>query len=233
MRPERIRVIGYTRVSTEEQATEGLSLDDQVDKIRRYCDLYNLELAEVVSDPGHSGKSLDRPGIRRVLDELRRRKSPIGGLVLAKLDRLTRSVGDWSDLVKEFFRDEKKRLCSVNEQVDTKTANGRMFINLIILVAEWEREVIGERTRDALLAKIKNGERVGKVRFGHDLAEDGKSLVENTREQRAIALMKEWRGAGRTYRDIVRLLEELGIETKEGGKLWLPATVRRILTRPA
>jgi site-specific DNA recombinase len=240
MGDSRPRVIGYTRVSTEEQASGGLGLEAQEAKIRAYCDLYELDLLRIHSDPGVSGKSLERPGVSVVLAELRRRKDGPDGLVLAKLDRLTRSLGDWSQLIDEFFRDERKRLFSVGEAIDTRTATGRMVLNLIMTIAEWEREIIGERTRDALQAKIRRGERCGKVRFGYDLDphqldEDGRPyrLVPNDREQEAIRLMGEWRSQGRTYRDMCRLLEGLGIGTKEGGKVWLPMTIRRIINRPS
>lgn len=228
---ERLRVVGYARVSTEEQAAGGLGLDAQDGKIRGYCDLYELHLVAIHSDPGYSGKSLDRPAMREVLEILRRRKDPVDGLVLAKLDRLTRSVGDWSSLIKEFFRDEKKRLFSVGESIDTRTASGRMMIGMIMLIAEWEREVIGERTRDALQAKIRRGERCGSVRFGFDLAADSKRLVPNPGEQETIERLRSWRAEGRTLREMAAMLAELGIETKEGSRLWLPTTIKRILAR--
>jgi len=231
-----MRVIGYVRVSTEEQASGGFSLELQEKKIRDYCALYELELDRIVSDPGFSAKTLDRPGITDILNTLRGRKSRVDGLVISKLDRLTRSIGDWSNLIKEFFRDEKKRLFSVGDQIDTRTANGRMVLNLIMTIAEWEREVIGERTRDALQQKIRRGERCGKVRFGYDLGPDGVGLVPNEREQETIAMMRAWDQLRRkhklpTYRDMVAFLEELGIDTKDGG-IWRPATIRQILIRP-
>jgi DNA invertase Pin-like site-specific DNA recombinase len=99
-------------------------------------------------------------------------------------------------------------------------------------VAQWERQVIGERTRDALQAKIAKGERVGKVRFGYNLADDGKTLIENREEQKAIQLMRKWRVKGKTYRELVKIVEDLVIDTKEGGRVWLPMTIRRILNRP-
>lgn len=228
-----LRVIGYTRVSTEEQASGGFSLDAQAAKIRAYCDLYELDLARIVSDPGFSGKDLERPGVAEILAELRKRKDGVDGLVVSKLDRLTRSLRDWQHLIEEHFEEKRgRRLFSVEESIDTRRASGRLVLNVIMTVAQWEREVIAERTRDALAAKIAKGERVGKVRFGQDLADDGKTLTPNFREQEAIRLMREWRAQGKTYRDLCALLEGMGIETKEGGKLWLPMTVKRILERP-
>jgi DNA invertase Pin-like site-specific DNA recombinase len=228
-----LHVIGYTRVSTEEQAAGGLSLEAQATKIRAYCGLYELDLLRIESDPGFSGKDLERPGARAVLADLRKRKDGADGLVVAKLDRLTRSLRDWQHLIEEFFEERRgKRLFSVEESIDTRRASGRLVLNVIMTVAQWEREVIGERTKDALAAKIARGERCGKVRFGHDLAADGRALIENAREQAAIRLMHEWRAQGKTYRQLCDLLEEMGIETKEGGKIWLPMTIKRILARP-
>jgi DNA invertase Pin-like site-specific DNA recombinase len=227
----RLRVVGYVRVSTEEQATGGFSLDAQEAKVRGYCALYELDLIGFHADPGASGKTLDRPGLTAALAELRRRKGGPDGIVMAKLDRLTRSLADWAALINEFFRDERRRLFSVGEQIDTRTATGRMVLDLIMTIAEWEREIIGERTSDALQAKIRRGERCDRLRFGYDLGPDGKMLIPNPREQEAIARMRQWRAQGKTYRDLVRLVEDLGIDTKGGG-IWRPQTIRQILTRP-
>lgn len=225
-------VAGYIRVSLEEQASLGFSLDSQEAKIRAYCQLYELNLVHIYSDPGFSGKDLKRPGIQELLEGLRKRKGGFDGLVVAKLDRLTRSLVDCADLIDNYFSEKReKRLFSVSEQIDTRQATGRMLINMIVTISQWEREVIGERTRDALQAKIAKGERVGKVRFGYDLATDGKTLVKNEREQEAIRQMRAWRAQGKTYRDLVKMVEDLGIDTKEGNQIWLPMTIRRILCR--
>ena len=107
-----------------------------------------------------------------------------------------------------------------------------MVLNVLMSVAQWEREIISERTKDALQAKIGRGERCGKLRYGYDLAADGRTLVRNEREQETIRVMKEWRAGGKTFREMVKMVEDLGIETKEGNRVWLPSTIHRILTRP-
>ena len=152
-----MRVIGYVRVSTEEQGKEGVSLALQEAKIKEYCRLYELDLARIESDPGFSAKTLDRPGIKSALDDLRRTKTvrkadthSFDGIVIYKLDRLTRSISNWDQLIQEFFNEKAgKRLFSVSDQIDTRTANGRMFLNLIMTIAQWEREIIAERTAEA------------------------------------------------------------------------------------
>jgi DNA invertase Pin-like site-specific DNA recombinase len=226
-----MKVIGYTRVSTDEQADKGLSLPAQRAKIEQYCQLYDLELTEVIEDAGQSGKSLKREGLQRALAMLKKGKAE--GLVIAKLDRLTRSVVDGGTLIADYF-DEKggKQLFSVTDHINTRTAAGRLVLNVLLSVSQWEREAIGERTRDALQHKIANGERCGKVRFGFDLAPDRKTLLPNRQEQKAIRLIQELRAAGESLRSIAGELNKRGIGTKEG-RPWIHTSVKGVLARAA
>lgn len=226
-----IHVDGYIRVSTEEQSRDGLSLVNQEERIRAYCSLHELILAEIIVDPGVSAKTLERPGLARVLDRLRR--GDIDGVVISKLDRLTRSLRDWDQLIEDFFSERAgRRLFSISDSIDTRTAAGRLVLNVIVTVAQWERETTAERTKDALQGKIRRGERCGKVRYGYDLAEDGKKLVPNPVEQQIIGRLQKLRAHGKTYQELVNFLNELGIDTKERDSIWYPSTVHRILTRP-
>jgi len=227
----RLPVLGYARVSTEEQSKDGSSLVNQEEKIRLYCQVQELDLVRIERDAGVSAKTLDRDGVRAVLDDLRKRR--VDGLVITKLDRLTRSLGDWSNLIDELFsKHAGRRLLSVNDSIDTGTASGLLVLDVLMSVAQWERRIIAERTSDALQGKIGRGERCGRIRFGHTLAADGKTLVDHPGEQKALACMREWKSQGKTYRDMVAFLEELGIETKEPGGIWRPGVIQRILTRP-
>jgi DNA invertase Pin-like site-specific DNA recombinase len=228
-RKDTMKVIGYIRVSTEEQATSGQSLEAQRGKLEGYATLYDLELVSIVVDAGVSAKSLNRPGLRDALATLKRGKAD--GLLIAKLDRLTRSVGDWQELIEDYFGEKAgKQLLSVADCIDTRTAAGRLVLNVLLSVAQWEREAIGERTRDTMQSMISRGMRCGKVRFGFDLADDGVNLIPNVQEQEAIALMMELRDAGMSYPAIVAELNARGIPTKEC-KQWQPMTVRNILLR--
>jgi len=224
-----MRVILYVRVSTADQADSGVSLDAQIAKLKAYASLYDLEVVEVLVDAGESAKSLKRPGLQRALAMLKRGEAD--GLGVVKLDRLTRSVADWQWLIDNYFGEKAgKELFSVSDRIDTRTAAGRLVLNVLLSVAQWERECTGERTREALRYKIKNNERCGKVRFGYDLAEDGKTLVPNVVEQQTIELMASLRAAGRTLRQIATELTSQGIPTKEGGP-WAYAVIARILGR--
>jgi site-specific DNA recombinase len=225
-----VKVIGYTRVSTDEQADKGLSLAAQRSKVEAYCALYDLDLLELIEDAGQSGKTLKRDGLQRALTMLR--KGEAGGLVIAKLDRLTRSVIDGGTLFAEYFGEKGYQLLSVADHIDTRTAAGRLVLNVLLSVSQWEREAIGERTRDVLREKIHNGERCGKIRFGYDLAADGKTLIPNRLEQSAIRRIQKLRKAGESLRAIAAALNARGIKTKEG-RPWIHTSVQGILTRAA
>ena len=225
-----MRVLLYARVSTADQSDNGVSLDAQQAKLEAYASLYDLVVVETIVDAGESAKSLNRPGLQRALELLR--SGQADGLAVVKLDRLTRSVGDWQELIDDYFGEKAgKQLFSVADSIDTRTAAGRLVLNVLLSVAQWEREATGERTREALRHKIRNGERCGKVRFGYDVAPDGKTLVPNPAEQRAVVLMIDLRAAGYTLRQIAATLTARGIVTKEGGAVWTHTAVARILDR--
>jgi len=223
-----MKVVGYIRVSTDGQDASGLGLADQVEKIKAYCALYDLDLVEIHKDAA-SGKNMVRTGLQDALLALR--KGEAKGLVVAKLDRLTRSVRDMGSLLDEYFR-ESFDMFVVAEQIDTRTASGRFVLNLLTSVAEWERETIGERTRAALSVKKTKGEKLGgKVPFGFDVTEDG-LLVENTREQATLAKISSLRAKGYSLRQVADTLNAEGTFTKTG-KPWSFGTVANVLKRAA
>ena len=175
------KVLGYIRCSTYEQEASGLGLESQIDKMKTYCSLYNLDLVHISQDAA-SGKNLRRPGLQDVLEKLEKKEAE--GIIIAKLDRLTRSVKDMGILLETYFTNCNS-LYVVLEQIDTSTATGRMMLNVLISVAQWERETISERTKDALTAKRKRGEKLGgSIPFGYDF--DRGKLVENRQEQKVI-----------------------------------------------
>ncbi len=223
-----MKAIGYTRVSTSEQVNEGISLENQKTKIEQYCELNSLVLVEIMEDAGKSGKNLNRDGVKELMAKIRDRS--IEAIVVYKLDRLSRKVLDTLHLIESF---EKKDIVfhSINEKIDTDTAMGRFSLNITASLAQMERDLISERTRDALQMKIANNERAGQIPYGWILSGDGNSLIENEREQRAIRLIKRLKTKGYSLRAIcVELTRE---RHKPLGKKWHPKTVRNILRRAA
>ena len=124
-----------------------------------YAQLYDLEVSEVIVDTGESAKSLDRPGLQRALAMLKAGEAD--ALLVVKLDRLTRSVRDLGHLVEKYFAPGKAALLSVGEQIDTRSAAGRLVLNVLASVSQWEREAIGERTATAMQHKASQGDTPG------------------------------------------------------------------------
>lgn len=221
-----MRVIGYVRVSTTEQDQSGLGLADQEAKIRAYCDLYNLSLVEIKKDAA-TGKNIERPGLQYALAMLK--SGQVEGIIVAKLDRLTRSVRDMGILLDKYF--QKNGLFVVAEQINTTTAAGRMLLNLLTTISQWEVETISERTAAALAVKKRNGERVGTIPYGYDCDANGK-LTANKKELETIARIKALRESGYSYEAIARQLNSDGILTKLG-KQWSKASVFKIYNKAA
>jgi DNA invertase Pin-like site-specific DNA recombinase len=179
--------IGYVRVSTEDQAKEGVSLDNQKAKIEAYCHLKDLELTEVVEDAGISAKNLRRPGVQKVLRMAR--KKQVDAIVVYKLDRIFRSTVDALETTKMFDK-WGVSFHSIEETLDTQSAMGRFFFTLTAALAEMERRIIGERTKVALLHKRSRQEKTGgDIPFGYDLTPAG-LLIKNHTEQKVIRLIR-------------------------------------------
>lgn len=222
-----MKITGYIRVSTEEQANSGISLEAQKAKIRGYAELYELELVEIIEDRGASGKNLKRDGIQKALEMIRNGESQ--GILVAKLDRLTRSIVDMNNLIKNYFgehSDHQGTLFSVADQVDTRTASGRLVLNVLMSVAQWEREAIGERTKEALAHKKARGERLGTPAMGTRII-DGEA-VEDHEEIRTLRYIVELRNERLSLRAIARRLNNEGITTKRG-KEWKAQSVKNAL----
>lgn len=156
------KAVGYVRYSPRPVGGE-LGMEAQTEKIREYAKLYDLDLVEVITDSSMSGKSLDRPGIQRALELVRGPQADM--LLVYKLDRLTRRLRDL-DLLLDEVKAKKWQLASVSDKMDTDTASGRLVINILGAVAQWEREAIGERTREALAVRKRSGFRLGGARLG-------------------------------------------------------------------
>src|SRR5215472_707625 len=219
-----MRVIGYARVSTDKQADRGVSLEAQTEKIRAMTVVHSAELADIIVEAGESAKSLNRPGMQRLLALVA--SGEVNAVIVAKLDRLTRSVKDLCELLERFER-RGVALISVAESLDTSSAAGRLVINIMTAVSQWEREAIGERTRDALSHKRSNGQRVGNIAFGYRLASDGIHVEPDPAEQAMIAAIGELRDKGRSLRRIAIDLNKRGWRTRKGTE-WRLESVARV-----
>ena len=189
--------VGYVRVSTCEQASEGVSLEMQAARIRAYCKAKGWALDRIYRDEGVSGKDLKRPGIQSLIGDLK--GNGIDVVVILKLDRIARSVRVIGDLIDNLFTGVN--LASVEESLDTSTANGRMMLNVLATVAQWEREIIVERTTAALRHKAAKGEWRGRVPYGFKIGNGGK-LEDDPGQLENIRRMKRERHRGLSLRQI-------------------------------
>jgi len=221
---KRVKAVGYIRVSTEEQVREGISLEVQEDKVKKYADLHNLRLTEIIRDEGKSGKDLDREGIQKIITLCKDRS--VDHLIVYKMDRLTRRTLDLLILVEEVFKPNKVQFHSITERVDTSTAQGKFFLTIIGAMSQMERDLISERTSEALRYKISQGENVGSPPLGF-LAED-KKLSRIDGEFEVVEHIKRLKRKKLSLRQIANRLNEQEIPTKRGGS-WYAGTVRYIL----
>lgn len=204
-----MRVIGYMRVSTEEQGDSGAGLEAQEAVIRNEVERRGWDLVDLRHDVA-SGKSLrKRDALGETMRHLAAGQADV--LVVAKLDRLSRSVLDFAAIM-ETAKEGGWSIRVIDMDVDMTTSMGELVANIMISLAQWERRVIGERTKAALVAVRARGTRVGR-----------KSGVDDN----TLRLIRLLRDAGNSWQGIANALNAEGVPTGQGGR-WHGATVRRL-----
>lgn len=224
-----MKAVFYIRVSTQDQATEGVSLEAQLAKLQSWATLNDAEVIGTFEDAGISGARSDRPGLAAAMDTACRHKA---ALVVYSLSRLSRSTSDTIALAAKLDKSGAE-LVSLSEKIDTSSASGKMIFRLMSVLNEFERDQIAERTSNALAHKKSKGELVGSVPFGYTLAADGITLEENPSQQEALALIAKLRAKGLSLRQIAQELSQLGVPTAKGNSKWTHTAVNRIVARKA
>jgi len=223
-----MKAVGYIRVSTIEQAQEGVSLDAQEARVRAYAEMQDLELVKIVREEGVSATVplADRPGGRDVLDTMQAHHAE--HIIALKLDRLFRDAADALMQTRAWDRAGiAMHLVDVGGQaINTAAAMGRMFLTMMAGFAELERNLISERTAAALAHKKANGEVYGPTPYGYD--RDGKRLIRNPQEAATVRKIGKWSQGGMSLAGIATRLNKEGVEGKQGGQ-WYPSTVRYLL----
>lgn len=222
------QAFAYARVSSQQQVLEGVSLDAQQGKMSAWCELNGYSLAGIFVDAGISGKRADnRPELQRALDAV---TTCSGVLLVYSLSRLARSTKDTlaiSDRLEKAGAD----LVSLSEKIDTTSAAGKMVFRMLAVLAEFERDLVSERTIAALQHKRKRGGRMGQVPFGFRVDEDGDTLVPSDQEQQVILRVHRWRAEGRTLQAIAKGLMDEEVPNKAGRVHWNTTQIYRLLQR--
>jgi DNA invertase Pin-like site-specific DNA recombinase len=208
-----VRVLAYVRVSSDEQADSRAGLEAQRAAIQRECERRGWEIIEVIEDAGFSAKDLRRPGVSAALEELGRGRAD--ALVVAKLDRLSRSMLDFTAVMAQAQK-QGWALVALDCAVDTTTPAGEAMAHVLATFAQFERRLIGQRTREALAMKKRQGVRLGRPQ---------------SIPPRLARRIRAMRGRGLTLQAICDRLNTEGVPTPRGGTIWRPTSLRAVLAR--
>jgi site-specific DNA recombinase len=244
--PKPPKVLGYVRVSTVRQYRDGLSIEEQTKTIQKYCDMYGLTLLEVHSD-GKSGKSVEnRLGMKTVLRKIQKKEAD--GFVIYDLDRFARNTREALE-IKDIVEQAGATIHFIKEKIDTSTSSGRLFFTLLAAMAQWQREVIVEKTKFVIDGKKSRKERVSlhapfgycfekppkpKGKAGKDKADKDKvvcKVVRDLHEQKAWRKMYHMRlNEGMSLKEISLELEKQGFVNRNG-KRFDEASILRLVIR--
>lgn len=217
--------VAYIRVSTAEQS---LGLDVQRERVAAYCSARGWSLVAVIEDNGRSGATLDRDGMHKVREVMRRKM--VDAVISLKLDRLTRKVEDLHTLMQE-SADSGVALVSIMETLDTSSAAGRLMVHMLASMAEWERDVISERTSAALSVKSGRGERVGRHAAIGSANGEGARAVDEQRTLTTLRglIMADCCGnANDSLRCLAEALEAEGCMNRAGNR-YGASTIQRMM----
>ena len=212
----------YMRVSTEDQAREGFSLPEQKERLEAFCKFKGYEIVDYYQDAGISAKTGNyRPEFERLKEDIKSKK--INTIVSLKLDRITRSIYDWENLI-TFLDENNAYLDCANDEINTTTANGKMISRLLMSVSQNEIERTSERTKIGLAGAIKKGHipHVAPLGYKHE----NKTLVIDYSTKDVVVRIFELYSEGYSYQKISNLFNEEKVLGKDN---WRDSTIQTIL----
>lgn len=215
----------YARVSTKEQAKEGYSIDEQIERLKKYCEAHGCYDYMIFVDAGYSGSNTNRPDLRKLIKEVK--KGNLEKVIVYKLDRLSRSQKDTLELIEDVFLKNNVDFESMSERFDTSTSFGRAMVGILAVFAQLEREQIKERVAMGREARAKEGRWHGGGwdPIGYDYVNG--NLIVNEYEAMQVRKVFELFLSGYNYTAIVRELEKNGYKYK--GNSWTSVQVKRTL----
>ena len=215
----------YVRVSTHEQAENGYSIDEQIDRLVSYCNALGYNSYKVYKDPGFSGATTDRPALQNLINDVKLHH--VHKVLVYKLDRLSRSQVDTLNLIENVFLKNDCDFNSISENFDTATPFGRAMIGILAVFAQLEREQIKERLSMGKIARAKKGlyKGGGLAPIGYDFIDS--RLVVNESEREQVKLIYDMFESGGTYRGIVKFMNDNGYRHKYGQ--WHRNTLTNVL----
>ncbi len=216
----------YTRVSTDDQAEEGYSLDAQKERLEAYCEAQGWQISDIYIDDGHSGRNIRRPAYQRMMQE----KDKWDILLVMKMDRIHRNSRNFMIMMEDLERWNKK-FASMQEELDTSNAMGRFVVDIIQRIAQLESEQIGERTYMGMSQKAETGGILGfNPPYGYKIENDDLKIIDN--EADIVRSMFSRYLSGETMDHIAWTLNRDGVTTRMGNG-WTIWSIGRLLHNPA
>ncbi len=224
--PVLTKVAVYTRVSTEDQAREGFSIDAQEERLKAYCEAQGWEIFKHYSDRGHSGRNTNRPGYQQMMEDMDKWNM----LLVLKMDRIHRNSKNFMMMMEE-LEIQGKKFSSMQESLDTSSAVGRFVVDIIQRIAQLESEQIGERTYMGMAEKAESGDGIlgFSPPFGYDYEEGELSIIEE--QAAAVEEVYTMYLDGYSMSDIAHHLNHMGVTTKRGNS-WSTWSISYILHNP-
>jgi site-specific DNA recombinase len=223
----------YVRVSTEEQAQEGYSIRGQIEKLKSYALLKEWEIFDIYADEGISGKNIvDRPAVNKLIEDIKSGK--VRNILVFKVDRLTRSTKNLIELI-DLFEEYNCAFNSLTESIDTDTPSGRMFLKIIGIFAEFERENLSSRLKLGFERKVKEGYTLASYSFSYGYTKDkGQKIQTIIPEEAKIVkdVFSMYMGENQSMSGIARVLNARKVKTKRNGNAWDASLIKNMLTNP-
>lgn len=219
-----LRLICYARVSTDDQASRGVSLEAQVERCRSFCDFMGHELVGVVTD-SESGRSFRRRGIQGVLADLFDGRAD--GVVVYALDRFIRSTLDFLQMI-DRFEHNGVHFVSLREQIDSSTPHGKFMMTVFAAMAQMERELVSSRTKESIAKLRRDGKVYGTPPYGW--RRQGDDLVRDPEQQEGLAYISNLLDRGYSFGKVAKNLNRLGYRSARGVR-WTGMTVSFVARR--
>ena len=217
----------YIRVSTDRQAKEGDSLEEQESELKKFCDYRNFKIHQILIERGKSGGNTNRPEYKKLVADIEAKK--IDAVVVKKLDRLSRSLLDFEHLMTS-LQEKEVEFISLRENFDTTTAMGKAMLRIALVFAQLEREQTSERLKDVFSFRASQGlYNGGTLPYGY--LSSNKELVPYSKEKQIIEIMVTQFLDSHSTTEVARYLNDLGHRTKSG-KLWDKRSIQHILQNP-
>lgn len=222
----------YTRVSTLQQVEEGFSLETQKERLLKLCEVNNYKVYKIYEELGKSGKNTNRPAFKQLMKDMKEKK--FTKIIVMKLDRISRSVADLENIIKELQENE----CgfeSASEKIDTTSAMGLMFIRLLGIFAQFERERISERIKDVFAEKVQHGGALtGNLPLGYKLGLNEKKekivVKDLTKETFILDLFNKYEKTSSLIKTVIYLNNTYPNLVYKGG--FTTTDLKRIMKNP-